>query len=242
MALDVLAVGAHPDDVELAAGGTLCLLSEKGYAVGVLDLTRGELGSRGTVASRKEEAQRAAAILGLTVREQLGLPDGGIRSSEASQERLVQALRRLRPRVVLTHPKRCRHPDHAEAAALVLRACFFSGLRKIDTDQEPWRPQHVVHFEEVFSFTPTIIVDVSRTWQKRTQALQAYASQFHNPAYTSNEPETFVSNRGFFEWIEARARIHGHAIGADYGEAFQYHAPIGTEDLMQVLSREKPFR
>ena len=240
--LDVLAVGAHPDDVELAAGGTLCLLARRGYLVAALDLTEGELGSRGTVASRRIEAQAAAELLGLAAREQLGLPDGNITADSISRERLVRVLRRLRPHIVLTHPTDCRHPDHADAAKLVLKACFYSGLRKVDTGQEPWRPQHVVHFEEVLPFKPTLVVDVTDTWEQRTQAVQAYASQFYNPAYTTDEPETFVSNHGFFQWIEARARTHGFAIGATYGEAFQLGVPIGTNDLVQLLKREKAFR
>ncbi len=240
--LDVLAVGAHPDDVELAAGGTLCLLARQGCAVGALDLTAGELGSRGTVALRQTEAQTAARIIGLTVREQLGLPDGDIAADTANRNKLIGVLRRLRPRVVLTHPAECRHPDHIDTAFLVRRACFYSGLRRIDTGQEPWRPYHVLHFEEVQPFRPTVIVDVSDTWDQRTRALQAYASQFYNPAYSSDEPETFVSSRGFLQWVEARARTHGHAIGATYGEAFQYHGIAGTGDLMQWLQRGERLR
>ena len=240
--LDVLAIGAHPDDVELAAGGTLCLLSQQGYAVGVLDLTEGELGSRGTVASRRQESAAAAKLLGLQMRQQLGLADGNIENTPATRKKLITILRTLRPQVVLTHPEECRHPDHSDSAALVRKACFYSGLRKIDTGQPPWRPQHVVHFEEVLPFAPTLIVDVTAVWEQRTAAVQAYTSQFFNPAYTEGEPETFVSNRGFFEWIEARARAWGHTIGAAYGEAFQLSGPLGTRNLMQVLQHEKAYR
>ncbi len=242
MELDVLAIGAHPDDVELAAGGTLSLLCDQGYAVGALDLTRGELGSRGTVELRREEARAAAKAMGLAHREQLGLPDGNILPSKENRIRLIQVLRRLRPRIVMTHPERCRHPDHEHTAQLVIQACFYSGLRMIDTRQDPWRPQHVVHFEEVLPFSPTLIVDVTSMWAQRIQALEAYASQFYNPAYKSDEPETFVSNRGFFEWIEARAKVHGHAIGVAFGEAFQLCGPLSTGDLMQTLQAEKAFR
>jgi len=240
--LDVLAIGAHPDDVELAAGGTLCLLVRQGYTVGALDLTEGELGTRGTVETRRLEAQAAAGLMGLHVREQLGLPDGGIIPDAPGCEKLVGALRRLQPRVILTHPTECRHPDHAGAAQLVRRACFFSGLKKIDTGEAPWRPQHVAHFEEVLPFVPTLVVDVSDVWEQRMRAMQAYASQFFNPGYTSEEPETFVSNRSFFEWVDARARAHGHTIGVRYGEAFQYRGPIGTDNLLRVLQMEKAFR
>ena len=240
--LDVLAIGAHPDDVELAAGGTLRLLVQQGYAVGALDLTEGERSSRGTVESRRQETANATRLLGLAVREQLGLPDGDIRQNPDSVRALVHVLRRYRPHLVMTHPVDCRHPDHSDTAQLVLRACFDSGLRMIDTGQDPWRPQHVVHFEEVQPFEPDIIVDVTSTWKERTQAMQAYTSQFYSPESTLEEPETFVSNRTFFEWIEARARAHGHRIGATYGEAFQRRGPIGTRDLMHLFSNEKAFR
>ena len=247
--LDVLALGAHPDDVELAAGGAMCLMARQGHRVGIVDLTRGELGSRGDPEGRRQEAEAAAGIIGLEARENLGIPDGDIAPSKENQLGVIRMLRRYRPRIVLTHPMRCRHPDHSAAAQLTVDACFYSGLRKIETsdadtaEQQPWRPHHILHYAEVVPFEPTLVVDVTETWEQRTRALQAYKSQFFNPEYEpgADEPETFVSNAAFFQWIEARARMYGYAIGATYGEAFLYRGLLGVSSLANILQRERPF-
>ena len=249
--LDVLALAAHPDDVELCAGGTMCLLAKQGYRVGIVDFTQGELGSRGTPEGRLEEAEAAASIMGLAARENLGLPDGHIENNKANQQEVIRVVRRYRPSVVLVNAPACRHPDHCAASALAVAALFYSGLRKIETSemdgtpQEPWRPSHVLHYMQAIPFEPTLVVDVSDVWEARIQALQAFQSQFFNPDYTpgADEPETYVSNPDFFRWIEARARTYGYRIGATYGEPFLYrHGPLGVSDLMGVLCREKPFR
>lgn len=249
--LDVLAFGAHPDDVELCAGGTICALTGRGYRVGIVDLTRGQLGSRGTPELREEEANHASEILGLTARENLGMMDGAIENSRDHQLRIIRALRTYRPHLVLIGSFECRHPDHEAGARLCADAFFYSGLRKIVTrdakgqEQEPWRPHHVLHYMQAIAFEPTFVVDVSDVWAQRIEALKAFKSQFHNPEYESSdvEPETFVSNEGFFKWIEARARTYGYRIGAAHGEPFLYrHGPVGVKDLLAVLSEEKPFR
>jgi len=247
-ALDVLAFGAHPDDAELAAGGTLRLCVLQGHAAGIVDLTRGELGSRGTSRIRAEEARAAGEVLGLAVRENLGMADGAI--TDQGRTAIIRALRTWRPRIVLTHPPECRHPDHVQTAKLVVEACFYSGLRKLVTEdangqtQQPWRPRHVLHFAEVMPFEPTLVVDVTSTWADRTRALQCYASQVHHPDYVPkmDEPETFISNPDFFAWIEARARMWGYRIGARYGEPFAYRGVMGTSDLMSALSLDARFR
>ncbi len=242
--LDILAIAAHPDDVELAAGGTLISSADRGLRVGVLDLTRGELGTRGTVERRAREAEAAAAILGLSVRENLGLPDGHITSDGLNS--LIGVLRRWRPRLVFTHPEECRHPDHSATHRLVRDACFYSGLEKMkqNDDQPPWRPQHLLYFAEVQYFNPTFVVDVTQIWDRRTEALLCYASQIHNPAYKqeSTEPETYISNSGFIEWVTSRARTYGQLIGCTYGEPFQYQGVLGTGDLGAFLQMEAPFR
>ena len=254
--LDVLALAAHPDDVELCAGGTMCLLAEQGYATGIVDFTRGELGSRGTPEGRMEEAAAAAEVLGLQARHNLGLPDGDVQNTKANQLALVRLVRRYRPRIVLMNPPEERHPDHGDAARLAADALFYGGLVKVETfwpdagtgedrAQEPWRPQHVLHYMQNLEFEPSLVVDVSGVWEQRLAALRAFESQFHNPDYEAgeDEPETFVSNPGFFAWIEARARVWGYKVGAAYGEPFRYrHGPIGSGDLVKTLDRDRPFR
>ena len=248
--LDVLAFGAHPDDVELSVAGTVCRLVDQGYGVGIVDLTRGELGSRGTPEIRDEEAAAAARILGVSSRDNLGMPDGSIENTEENREKVIRVLRRYRPDILLINAPECRHPDHTAAARLVAESVFFSGLTKIETmdgleAQEPWRPHHVLHYMQSLSFEPTLVVDVSEVWERRIEALLAFGSQFHNPDYTAadGEPETYVSNPAFFKWIEARARTYGYRIGAEFGEPLLYrHGPIGTDNLVEMLRKEWPFR
>lgn len=249
--LDVLALAAHPDDVELCAGGTMCLLARQGYNVGIVDFTQGEMGSRGTPELRLQEAERAAEIMGLDARENLGLPDGHIANTQDNQRAVIRRIRRYRPHIVLVNATTCRHPDHCAAAKLSTDALFYSGLRKIETlddngaPQEPWRPHHVLHYMQARSFEPSLVVDVTEVWEQRIDALQAFKSQFFNPEYgaDADEPETFVSNPQFFQWIEARARTYGYEIGATYGEPFRYRGgPLGVGNLMDVLGREKPYR
>ena len=245
-ALDVLAFAAHPDDVELCAGGTICKLVDQGYGVGIVDMTRGELGSRGTAETRMQEAADAAEILGISYRTNLGFPDGNIPRDADARRAVIHEIRKHRPTLLLINAPECRHPDHCAAAELVADAAFYSGLRKIDTDDlEPWRPQYVLHYMQAIEFDPTIIVDVSGVWERRMEAMRAYKTQFHNPDYDpdDDEPETFVSNPAFMKWIEARSRTLGYRIGADHGEGFLLRqAPIGTDDLVGLLSRERPFR
>lgn len=251
--LDVLALAAHPDDVELCAGGTMCLLSAQGHRTGILDFTRGELGSRGSPEQREREAADASAAMGLTARENLSLPDGQIENTRSNQLKVIRAIRRYRPPVVLISSLECRHPDHGDSARLAIDALFYAGLRKIETRderageaaQEPWRPHHVLHYMQMVEFEPTFVVDVTPVWNTRLQALRAFKSQFYNPDYqpAEGEPETFVSNEGFFKWVEARARTYGYKVGAEYGEPFLYRqGPFGVQDLLTVLSSERTFR
>ena len=246
--LDVLALAAHPDDVELCAGGTMCLLAKQGYATGIVDFTRGELGTRGTPEGRLEEAAAAAEVLGLAARDNLGLADGHIENTPETRRRLIRSVRRYRPGIVLINAPQCRHPDHEAAATFAAEALFYGGLAKIETEddgekQEPWRPHHVLHYMQSLPFEPTFVVDVSDVWDQRIAALRAFRSQFHNPDYDGDEPETFVSNPAFFAWVEARARTYGYRIGATYGEPLLYrHGPVGVTDLVAMLGRERPFR
>ena len=257
--LDVLALAAHPDDVELCAGGTMCLLADQGYRTGIVDFTRGELGTRGTPEGREREAAAAAEVLGLAARENLGIPDGDIQNTRENQLKLIRAVRRHRPHIVLVTAERVRHPDHGDATRLGVDALFYSGLAKIETaeddgtPQEPWRPHHVLHYIQALDVEPTLVVDVSGVWERRMRALLAFESQFyqggdrqgdeHEGGAADDGPQTFISNPGFLEWVEARARVYGHQIGVQYGEGFVYrHGPIGVGDLVAVLGRERTFR
>ncbi len=249
--LDVLAFGAHPDDVELSCGGTICLLVKQGYRVGIVDFTRGELGSRGTPELRAQETAEASRILGVHVRENLGIPDGQIASTEEHRNKVIRALRTYRPHILLVNAPECRHPDHCHASKLAIEACFYAGLRRIETYdtegnlQEPWRPAHVLHYVQAVPLTPTLVVDVSQVWECRIRALRAYRSQFFHEEYQSGEeePQTFISQPEFWHWIEARARSYGYLIGATYAEPFVYHhPPFGVEDLVATFRRPQPFK
>ncbi len=249
--VDVVAIGAHPDDVELWAGGTICSLTARGHRVTIIDLTEGELGSRGTVETRREEAANAAEILGVTERANLCLPDGDIRDTAENRLRLIKLLRGFAPKVVLVGAPECRHPDHTAATALSISAIYFAGLRRIETTgvdgagQLPHRPDHVLHYMQAIPFTPTFSVDVSEYWDQRLRAMRAFRTQFFHPDNEpgSGEPETYVSNPAFFEWMEARAKSFGYPVGAKFAEPFLYrNGPVGVDDLMTVLSKARDFK
>ncbi len=237
MELDILAIGAHPDDVELCCSGTLAKAVKAGYRVGILDLTKGELGTRGSRQVRAREAHRAASILGVHLRENLGLPDGGIESNKKTLSSLMRVYRRLRPRILLIPFYRERHPDHEHAHQLCREAAFYAGLRKIETRfrgkvQHPWRPPTVFQFMQWSEFTPSFVVDVSDVYEKRERAIMAFSSQFYNP--DSKEPMTMLSQKSFLEFVEARARTFGGRIGARYGEPFYSGELLGIRDFFDL--------
>jgi bacillithiol biosynthesis deacetylase BshB1 len=236
--IDILAFGAHPDDVELAAGGTLCRHTAAGNKVVIADLTRGELGTRGDASRRETEANKAAQILGVQQRVNLGLADGFFEADENSLKRLVEVIREFRPRVVLGNAVYDRHPDHGRAAGLISRACFLAGLRKIKThangtEQEAWRPASVYHFIQDRFIKPDLVVDISETFTQKMQSIMAFQSQFYNPE--SQEPETPISSKEFLQYIESRAREMGRLIGVEFGEGFTTERPVGVGNLM-ILS------
>lgn len=235
--LDVLAIAAHPDDVELSAGGTLIKLAEMGYRTGILDMTRGEAGTRGTPEIRRSEAERAAELLGLAIRENLGLPDAHIWLNEESRVKLVRALRKLRPRVIFTQYWDDPHPDHAHTAQLVREAMHIAGLTKYDADfgQERWRPNCVAHFLLPRTVAPTFIVDISTQSQRKWEAINAHASQFFNPV--SHEPQSRVSTQAFLREMEARDRYFGALIGAEHGEGFLVREALNVNDPVELLTR-----
>jgi bacillithiol biosynthesis deacetylase BshB1 len=235
--LDILAFGAHADDVELSCGGTLLAATSAGARVGVVDLTRGELGTRGTPEIRAEEARRAAEIMGLAMRENLGLADGFFRADRESIEAVIRVLRAWRPRVVLANALDDRHPDHARGGDLVAEAVFLSGLRRVETErdgrvQEPHRPEVVYRYIQDRYIPPQLVVDITDHIEGKMAAIDAYASQFHEPA--SPEPMTYIATPEFREGLRARAREHGRLIGAHYGEGFTVVRPVGVRGLLDL--------
>jgi bacillithiol biosynthesis deacetylase BshB1 len=235
--LDVLAIAAHPDDVELSVGGALIKLGQMGYKTGALDLTRGESGTRGTPGIRAREAEHAAQLLGLSVRENLDLGDARVWANQESRVKLVRALRRLRPRVVFTQFWEDPHPDHSHTSQLVREACHVSGLAKYDPEsgQERWRPLRVAYFLFPRTVAPSFIVDISETSDRKWEAIRAHASQFFNPQAT--EPESRVSSRAFLNEIEARDRYFGALIGVERGEAFFVREALNVGDPVALLTR-----
>lgn len=238
MKLDILAIAAHPDDVELGCAGTLLVHLAKGDKVGILDLTEGELGTRGTPEIRLAEAQEAARILGVHVRQNVGLPDGFFQNNELHQLEIIPYIRAYRPEIVLINATEDRHPDHGRGAALISDACFLSGLRQIKTidsqkqPQEPWRPKFVYHFIQDRYLKPDFIVDITPHWNQKEQAIRAFRSQFFDP--TSNEPNSYISSPDFLEFVRARAEEMGHAIGVKYGEGFTTKRAIGVSNLWNI--------
>jgi bacillithiol biosynthesis deacetylase BshB1 len=239
--LDALVIGAHPDDAELFAGGTILKLSSAGKSVGILDLTRGEMGSRGTPKIRAEEAEAARKILGVEVRENLGYADGFFLNDAEHQRGIIRILRRYRPQLVLTHAEGDRHPDHGRACQLVRDACFYSGLRKIETEwegspQEAWRPKRLFHFlQNHYQQLPDFVVDITSHLQGKLDSLAAYGTQFYNPDRQADEPETYISSRSFWDFVKARAQTQGKMVDVDYGEGFIASMPLLVKDPLELV-------
>lgn len=223
MNLDVLVFAAHPDDAELSMGGTIAKLTDNGLKVGVVDLSKGELGTRGSADIRKHEAAKAAEILKITHRENLGLKDGSLKVNDVYLKMIISKIRKHQPKILFAPYFNDRHPDHIGTSQLVKEAIFFSGLPKINTEdndriQSPFRPQKLYYYMQTYEFKPTFIVDISGYFETKMKAIFAYDTQFHNP--DSLEPETFISSPNFLKFIEARAKYFGFKIGKDFGEAF----------------------
>jgi bacillithiol biosynthesis deacetylase BshB1 len=230
---DVLAIGAHPDDVEVGCGGVLALCTRDGLGVAIADLTAGELGTRGTPALREEEARRAADVLGVPTRVGLGLPDGGVGTDPEHRDAVVGLLRDLRPRLVLApYHLDDRHPDHAAAGRLVREACFLAGVAKWG-DGEPHRPARLHHYMLHSVFEPTYVVDVTAVWEQRTAAVAAFESQF---SVGGGERRTAIDGGGFLELLAARALVFGAMIGAGRGEPFHCVGPVGLDRLPDVTA------
>jgi len=237
--LDILVIAVHPDDAELGCGGTILKHVGMGRKVGIVDLTRGELGTRGTPETRSEEARHAGELLGLSLRENLGLRDGFFRNEEADQLKVIRAIRTFRPEIIIANALYDRHPDHGRAGELINDAAFLAGLRRIETSdtagvQLPHRPRLLLQLIQDYYIKPDIVVDVSDQWEGKISAIKAFRSQFHSDTYSEKEPETYISTPDFLEYIEARAREYGKYIGAKYAEGFTCRRLLGVDDLFAL--------
>lgn len=238
MKLDILVFAAHPDDAELACSGTIAAHVASGYKCGIVDLTKGEKGTRGNPELRMNESATSSKILGLAVRENLGMADIHFQNDWEHQEKIIRVIRKYQPQIVLANAIRDRHPDHGKGAEVVQEAFFKSGLQKIETifegvKQKPYRPKHLYHYIQTDYIEPVFIVDVSNYWEKKMKSIMAFESQFYNPK--SNEPETFISSSRFIEFIEARAKEFGHRIGVKYGEGFTTDTTPGLKDIFSLM-------
>jgi len=238
MKVDLLAIVAHPDDVELSTAGTLISHIKKGYSAGIIDLTKGEMGTRGTAEQRLQEATDAAKIMGLDFRENLGLEDAFFANDKETQLKVMQAIRKYQPEIVITNSEYDRHPDHGRAAKLVEESFFKAGLRMISTqtdgeEQAPWRPKKLYHMIQSVSLQPDFIVDISDVHDQKLEAIRAFKSQFFDP--NSSEPETYISKPEFMNMIESRAVEYGHRIGVQYGEGFTQNQFLGVRDLFHFV-------
>lgn len=238
MKLDILVLATHPDDAELGCGGTILNHVAAGYKVGIVDFTRGELGTRGAPEIRDQEAGHSAKVLGLMVRENLKLPDGFFQNSKEHQLAVIKAVRRYQPSIVLANATYDRHPDHGRGSDLAYESCFLSGLTKIKTEDEngkqiAWRPAALYHYIQSQFIEPDFIVDISGTWEKKLEAIRTFKTQFFDSS--SKEPETYISNPGFLKMLEARAVEMGHAIGVKHGEGFVARRWIGVKSLFDIF-------
>lgn len=236
--LDILAFGAHPDDVELSCSGTIALEIENGKRVGIIDLTRGEMGTRGSVEVRSKEAQKAADILGVKVRENLGFKDALFKNNRKHKLEVIKILRKYKPEIVFCNAVHDRHIDHGRASKLVSEACFLSGLKNIKTQvdgkyQKSWRPAKVYHYIQWLDLEPNFVVDISKTINKKIKAVKAYKSQFYDP--NSNEPQTPISSSNFMESVSYRAKNFGRIIGVDYAEGFTVERYVGVKSVFDLI-------
>jgi bacillithiol biosynthesis deacetylase BshB1 len=232
MKLDVIVFAAHPDDAELSIGGTIAKFSSLKLKTGIIDLTRGEMSSRGNIKLRQKEADKAGEILGIAYRENLGISDGNIEINKKNLEKVINVIRRLTPKIVFAPYFNDRHPDHIQASKLIKDAMFKTGLTKFKTkfngkNQSAYRPAKLYYYMQTYSFTPTFIVDITDTFERKMKAVRAYSSQFYDPNHKG--PETFISRPEFINYLEARARYYGFEISKKYGEPFFCEEKIEME-------------
>jgi len=238
MKLDILAFGAHPDDVELGCGGTIAKEIANGKKVGIVDLTRGELGTRGTPELRIKESENASKTIGVEIRENLGFKDGFFKNDESNQLEIIKIIRKFKPNIVLCNAKDDRHIDHPKGADLVVDSCFLSGLKKVKTDlqgkkQDSWRPNNVYHYIQWKNSSPDFLVDISGFEDVKMNAVKCYSSQFYDPS--SKEPETLISKKNFLDTIYNRSLDFGRLIGVDHAEGFTTNKAIGVDSINDLI-------
>lgn len=242
--LNILAIGVHPDDVELGCSGTLINEIRNGKTVGILDLTQGELGTRGTVETRYHEATQAATIIGAQLRENLKMRDGFFKNDEEHQLKLIQAIRKYQPEIIIGNILQDRHPDHGRAGHLISDACFLSGLAKIETRdkngnmQAKWRPKYFLQYMQDWYHEPDILIDISDVFEQRMKSIEAYSTQFYNTQTGDAGPQTYISTPDFIDSVIARARMLGKRIGVRYAEGFISEKKIGIRNLDALIQLE----
>lgn len=243
MKLDILAIGVHPDDVELGCSGTLINEIKRGKKAGIVDLTQGELGTRGTIETRYEEATAAAKIIGVSVRENLKMRDGFFKNDEEHQLQLVRTIRKYQPEIIIGNILQDRHPDHGRAGHLINDACFLSGLAKIETKnekgvpQQKWRPKYFLQYLQDWYHEPDILIDITDVFEQRMKSVEAYSTQFHSNGQADG-PQTYISTPDFLDSVIARARMMGKRIGVKYAEGFISEKNIGLRDLDALIQVE----
>lgn len=244
MKADILAIGVHPDDVELGCSGTLINEVKRGKKVVIVDLTQGELGTRGTITSRYQEAANAAMIMGVHARKNLKMKDGFFKNDEEHQLKLISVIRKYQPEIVIANVLHDRHPDHGRAGKLIADSCFLSGLVKIETTdennhpQQRWRPSYVLHYIQDWYHEPDLLIDITDVFEQRMKAIEAYSTQFHTGENSSQGPQTYISTPDFLESVIARARMFGKRIGVKFAEGFISEKKIGIRNLDALILNE----
>ena len=241
MKLDLIAFGVHPDDVELSCAGVLLVEKRNGKKTGIIDLTQGELGTRGDAETRLKESTAAAAILGVDIRENLGMADGFFRNDEVHQKKIIETLRKYQPEIILSNAVSDRHPDHGRSAKLVEDAAFLSGLGKIETSleglsQPPWRPKYVLHYIQDRFIQPNFVVDITTVFEKKLESIKAYGSQFHTD--NGDGPQTYISTPGFLDSVVYRHKWFGKMIGVKYAEGFTSNKMIGVKSFDALIQQD----
>lgn len=241
MKIDVLAFGVHPDDVELSCSGVLMVEKNNGKTTGIIDLTEGELGTRGTADTRKEEAADSAKILGVDIRENLKLADGFFKNDKESQLEIIRTIRKYKPEIIICNAPEDRHPDHGRSAGLVSDAAFLSGLQKIETNekginQEAWRPKYVLHYIQDRYLKPDFVVDITAVIEKKIESIKAFKTQFHNPGIEG--PQTYISSPDFLDSIIYRSKMFGKMIGVKYAEGFISKKTIGISNFDAIIKQD----